>query len=141
MKTTDNIAKYGERFKEIRLESKLTQQEFANTLGFKIDYIRGIEQGRYNTISMKVLLALYEKYDISPNYLVLGIQPKLLNERNETIEVIKKQNPKTPIIVQTAYSTQAKKKKAREIGCNAFISKPITESVLNELLNVFLRES
>lgn len=51
---------------------------------------------------------------------------------------IKELYPKLPIIAQTAYSTYEDKQLAFTAGCNDFISKPISEDLLNGLLKKYL---
>ena len=52
---------------------------------------------------------------------------------------IKKIKPELPIIAQTAYAMQGDREKAIDAGCDDYISKPIQESILNELLSKFLK--
>lgn len=57
----------------------------------------------------------------------------------EAIEQIKGIRPTLPIIVQTAYSTDAEREKAFACGCSDIINKPINKDLLilkiNKLLN------
>ncbi len=57
----------------------------------------------------------------------------------EATQIIKKNHPNIPIIVQTAYSTEEDKKKAFYCGCDEFISKPIKIKTLDSILNRFLQ--
>ena len=53
----------------------------------------------------------------------------------EAIKLIKEFRPNLPIIAQSAYSTTEKKTHAFSAGCDDFISKPLTEdSIFNMLL-------
>ncbi|MEA3452613.1 MAG: response regulator, partial [Bacteroidota bacterium] len=56
----------------------------------------------------------------------------------EATKQIKEFRPDLPIVAQTAYSTNDKKEQAFSAGCNDFISKPIREETLNEIINKYL---
>ena len=53
-------------------------------------------------------------------------------------KLIKEFRPDLPIVVQTAYSTQAEKNKIINAGCDDFISKPISEESFRMTLNKYL---
>jgi CheY-like chemotaxis protein len=57
----------------------------------------------------------------------------------EATKIIKRNYPHLPVVVQSAYVTQADEKLAREAGCDAFLAKPIASedffSVLQSVLN------
>ncbi len=53
-------------------------------------------------------------------------------------KLIKEFRPKLPIIAQTAYSTYEEKEQAFLAGCDDFISKPISEQVLSEIIKKYL---
>lgn len=57
----------------------------------------------------------------------------------EATKLIKEIRPHLPIIAQTAYSTIDDHEKAISFGCDDFITKPIEEKLLVELLNKYLR--
>ncbi|WP_372794542.1 PAS domain S-box protein [Lutibacter sp.] len=57
----------------------------------------------------------------------------------EATKLIKEINPNLPIIAQTAYSTSSDIHKSIEVGCNDFISKPISKTILNEILKKHLK--
>ncbi|MBN2662516.1 MAG: response regulator [Bacteroidales bacterium] len=56
----------------------------------------------------------------------------------EATKTIKKSRANLPIIAQTAYSSNEDKEKALAAGCDDFISKPISEEVLKEILHKYL---
>ncbi len=58
----------------------------------------------------------------------------------EATKQIKKFRPDLPIVAQTAYSTKSEKKEALAAGCDDFISKPIKEETLNEIIEKFLKQ-
>jgi len=68
---------------------------------------------------------------------LMDIKMPLMNGYTAT-KLIKEFRPDLPIVVQTAYSTKADEDKAELAGCDAFLSKPIQENVLNELLAKYL---
>jgi PAS domain S-box-containing protein len=53
----------------------------------------------------------------------------------EATKLIREFRPDIPIVAQTAYTSDKDKDKALEAGCNDFISKPITEKTLSEIMN------
>jgi PAS domain S-box-containing protein len=56
----------------------------------------------------------------------------------EATKLIKVFRPNLPIVAQTAYSTKEEKEQAISAGCDDFISKPISEKKLNEIINKYL---
>ena len=47
--------------------------------------------------------------------------------------------PGLPVIAQTAYAQMGDREKAIQAGCDDYISKPISEEKLMELLNKYLK--
>ncbi|MCT4613960.1 MAG: helix-turn-helix transcriptional regulator [Marinifilaceae bacterium] len=60
-----------QRVKKVRNENKVSQIEFANTLGVSASYIAGLEMGR-NSLNQKFLQAIKEKYNVSIDWLMFG---------------------------------------------------------------------
>ena len=56
----------------------------------------------------------------------------------EATKLIKEQRPDLPIIAQSAFTSKEEKEKAKEAGCDSFITKPINKSELIELIKVLL---
>ena len=56
----------------------------------------------------------------------------------EATKLIREFRPDLPIVAQTAYSSSEDKNKAIQVGCNGFITKPISEDVFNEMINKYL---
>lgn len=56
----------------------------------------------------------------------------------EATKIIKEFRPDLPIIAQTAYTTKIDREKALSVGCDDFISKPIKEETLKNIINMFL---
>jgi hypothetical protein len=52
--------------------------------------------------------------------------------------LIKQQRPDLPVIAQSAFTSKEDKEKAREAGCDSFITKPIKKSELLELIRELL---
>jgi len=61
----------------------------------------------------------------------------VMNGYDATI-LIKEFNPNLVIVAQTAYTTSEDKAKAFAVGCNDFISKPVTKTVLSPILTKYL---
>jgi phage repressor protein C with HTH and peptisase S24 domain len=68
-----------ERIKILRLELKFAQGDFANELGLKQGSYSDIERGR-TTISSSVMRVIQQKWNISPNWLILGKGPMYLHD-------------------------------------------------------------
>lgn len=58
----------------------------------------------------------------------------------EATKILKTKNPDLPVIAQTAYSTRKDSTKARSFGCDAFISKPINENEIIDLIKTFMKK-
>jgi len=56
----------------------------------------------------------------------------------EATKLIKAFRANLPIVAQTAYTTDEDKEKALSAGCDDFISKPISEETLKEIINKYL---
>jgi CheY-like chemotaxis protein len=52
----------------------------------------------------------------------------------EATRLIKQQRPDLPVIAQSAFTSIGDKEKAKEAGCDSFITKPIRKSELLELI-------
>jgi transcriptional regulator with XRE-family HTH domain len=59
------------RFKEIRIDSRLTQADLAKIVGLTPGSVGAIEQGLY-TPSFKVLRALHQRLGVSYDYIIDG---------------------------------------------------------------------
>lgn len=70
------------------------------------------------------------------NFILMDIKMPNMNGLEAT-KLIKIFRPNLPIIVQTAYSSVEDKLKAKEVGCDDFISKPISLGVFKLILNKF----
>jgi len=55
----------------------------------------------------------------------------------EVTTEIRKINPSIPIIAQTAYALEEEKQKTLDVGCNAYITKPIDKTKLLALIDSF----
>ena len=56
----------------------------------------------------------------------------------EATRLIKKQRPDLPVIAQSAFTSKEDRQKAKEAGCDDFISKPISKSELLEKMHKLL---
>jgi PAS domain S-box-containing protein len=57
----------------------------------------------------------------------------------EATRLIKEFRPTLPIIAQSAYTSEEDKEKAKDAGCNDFISKPIKKEILKKTINNFIK--
>lgn len=71
-----------ERIKEVRLNNRLTQKQFAEQLGVSLSSYLLIETGK-RSINIKILESIHEKYAISSDWLMFGDK----NNSNEIAEV------------------------------------------------------
>lgn len=71
---------------------------------------------------------------------LMDIQLPLMNG-NDTTRKIKQQYPNLPIIIQTAYAMPDEKQKSLEAGCDQFLTKPVNDVLLLNLINVLLEKT
>jgi signal transduction histidine kinase/ActR/RegA family two-component response regulator len=71
------------------------------------------------------------------DFILMDLKMPIMNGFEAT-KLIKEFKPDLPIVAQTAYTTREDKKKAFSAGCDDFISKPINEETLNEIMNKYL---
>ena len=57
----------------------------------------------------------------------------------EATRQIRKFNPEVIIIAQTAYAMSGDQEKAMEVGCNDYVSKPISRTKIKELIQKYFR--
>ena len=84
----------GERFKQIRKEFAMSQEEFGEHLGLSKAGVSAVEKDR-TFVSAKVLSKLFFDYNINLNYLVCGVgslfnPPKYENIRAEILCEVEK---------------------------------------------------
>jgi two-component system, cell cycle response regulator DivK len=56
----------------------------------------------------------------------------------EATQLIKKRNPRVPVIAQTAFALSSDKENILKAGCDDYITKPIRKEELLEKVNFFL---
>ncbi len=83
----------------------------------------------------KAIKLCYEHKDIS--LIFMDLKMPVMDGFKATKE-IKKHFPDFPIIAVTAYTTPAKKAKAIAVGCDDFISKPINNDIINNIIDKYL---
>jgi PAS domain S-box-containing protein len=71
------------------------------------------------------------------NLVLMDIKMPLMNGYEAT-KLIKQLRPHLPVIAQTAFTSKEDRQKAKEAGCNSFITKPINKIELLELMNELL---
>lgn len=73
----------------------------------------------------------------SIDLVLLDINLPILNGY-EVVKQIKKKKPNLPVIAQTAYALGGDREKSLAAGCDDYVSKPISISVLLKKINAFL---
>ena len=73
-----------ERVKQVREDNKMSQKEFSEALGVSLGYVGGVETGR-NPINHTFLTSLKEKFNISADWLLFGIEPQ--NEIDNVLQL------------------------------------------------------
>ena len=76
-----------DRFCEIRSKTGLSQTEFGQTIGLSHTVIAEIERGSREP-SRKVMVALAQIYNVSLDWLLLGVGKAELSDKSEDDEVI-----------------------------------------------------
>lgn len=93
-KDTTDYSDINKRFREIRLDHRMTQAEMAELVGLASGSIGAIEQGLY-TPNYSVLRILKQKLNVDYNYLIdgektdtsnLSVEVKQLREENERLK-------------------------------------------------------
>ena len=84
----------------------------------------------------------YKTIDLCKNnpqidIVLMDIQLPKLNGLETTKEILKFR-PDLPIISQTANAMQEDRQKSLIAGCVDYVSKPISEEILNEIMNKYL---
>lgn len=69
--------------------------------------------------------------------ILMDVNMPVLNGYDATLE-IKKIHPNLPVVIQTAYALQDEEQRSKAVGCDAFLSKPVSLNSLFEVLSRFL---
>jgi transcriptional regulator with XRE-family HTH domain len=123
-----------ERVKKVRSENKVSQIEFANTLGVSASYIAGLEMGR-NSLNQKFLQAIKEKYNVSIDWLMFGEEAVVDIDKN-ILKILMSLDNYNGIIVDALNAEIKKMKEANDpddikmLESNEFIK---IHSRINEL--------
>lgn len=75
--------------------------------------------------------------EISPDLILMDIKMPDLDGLEAT-KIIREISSNVPIIAQSAFAFEQDRKSALEAGCNDFITKPISQTVLNGVINKWL---
>lgn len=67
----------GDRVREFRKESGMTQEVLGEYFGRDKNWIKNRERGNQK-ITAQFLMILYENFKLSPNWVLLGVEPKFL---------------------------------------------------------------
>ncbi len=71
--------------------------------------------------------------ELQPDLILMDIKMPEMNGLEAT-QIIRKNDPEIPIIVQSAYAFEDDRKKAIESGCTDFIAKPFTKKQLTDII-------
>lgn len=86
------------RFKEIRINNKLTQKEFGKAVGLSAPAIGAIENGLY-TPNFNVMRLLKDKFNIDYSYLIDGdYSENIKNLRQENLQLKKEVDRLTKVV-------------------------------------------
>lgn len=85
------------RFREVRLDHRMTQREFGEMVGLTAASIGAIEAGLY-TPNFKVLRILRQKLNVSYDYLIDGVTNGHVNHARENME-LKEENDRLKKII------------------------------------------
>ncbi|MBP6066442.1 MAG: response regulator [Bacteroides sp.] len=77
---------------------------------------------------------------LKPDLILMDIRMPILNGLEAT-QIIREQSADVPIIVQSAYAYQSDKQEAIAVGCNDFISKPISVMQLKDTVLKWLNNN
>lgn len=86
------------RFKEIRLDHRLTQADLSKVVGLTPGSVGAIEQGLY-TPSFKVLRALHHRLGVSYDYIIDGEKTDV-EELKKRVKVLEEENTMLRRVVQ-----------------------------------------
>ena len=67
------------------------------------------------------------------NLVLMDLKMPIMNGFEAT-KLIKHQRPELPVIAQSAFTSKEDKEKAKEAGCDNFITKPISKSELLDMM-------
>lgn len=81
-------------------------------------------------------VTLYE--EVQPRLILMDIKMPNLNGLEAT-QIIRQLSPDIPIIAQSAYAYEQDRMAAEEAGCNDFLSKPISQTKLKEMIKKWLK--
>ena len=71
------------------------------------------------------------------NLVLMDIKMPIMNGFEAT-KLIKQQRPELPVIAQSAFTSKEEREKAKDAGCDNFITKPIKKSELLEMMQALL---
>lgn len=125
--------------KEQKHDSKITIL-IAEDNDSNFDLLKAILGKNYKLVHARngiEAVTLFEQF--SPDLILMDIKMPDLDGL-ETTKIIRELSPDVPIIAQSAYAFEQDRKDAAEAGCNDFITKPISQTILNEVINKWLHK-
>lgn len=75
--------------------------------------------------------------EVKPDLILMDIKMPSLDGLEAT-KIIRELSPTVPIIIQSAFAFEHDRKKAAEVGCSDFISKPIAQGKLKEMIKKYI---
>lgn len=105
------------------------------------DLLNAILGKSYKLLHAKDGIEAVTMFDAArPDLILMDIKMPNLNGLEAT-KIIRELSLTTPIIAQSAYAFEYDRKAAEEAGCNDFISKPLSQTILKEILNKWLPQT
>ncbi|TQR40135.1 hypothetical protein DMB95_08885 [Campylobacter sp. MIT 12-8780] len=92
-KDTANQVEIGQRIKEIRELSGLSQIDFAKKMGLLQSFMSRVELGKINC-QADIICSMHEIYGANPNYILLGYEPKFISNNPFKENVLKNEKEK-----------------------------------------------
>lgn len=102
------------------------------------DLLKAILGKKYRIIRARDGMKAVTSYnEAKPDLILMDIRMPNLDGLEAT-KIIRELSPTVPIIAQSAYAFQQDMKVAKEAGCNDFISKPISQAKLKEIVSKWI---
>lgn len=143
---TDDRTKEPAGSKEERKSMEVTEAEtdkatilIAEDTDSNYDLLNAILGRKYHLIRARDGMEAVTMYDeAEPDLILMDIKMPNLDGLEAT-RIIRQLSADVPIIAQSAYAYEYDRKAAEEAGCNDFISKPIAQEKLKEMIKKWLR--
>ena len=142
----DDRTKEPAESKEERKSMEVTEAEtdkatilIAEDTDSNYDLLNAILGRKYHLVRARDGMEAVTMYDeAEPDLILMDIKMPNLDGLEAT-RIIRQLSADVPIIAQSAYAYEYDRKAAEEAGCNDFISKPIAQEKLKEMIKKWLR--